>query len=148
MKDEKYICPCCGADLGEFVHESVVKYIRRRNAEKALAARMKTPEMRQEMYRRGAAQLKKWREENPEKARALAARAKAGRTPKAFAKQGASVRETNLRKSMKFAELLMAEKAAGREITPEMERELLRRAAELAKAELKAERKAAKRADR
>lgn len=146
MKRETYICPCCGAEISDFVHESVIKYIRRRNTEKALAAQRRIPEVREAMNRSSAERLQKWREENPERASALAARAKDCRTAETFARQSATIRDTNRRKSLKFAELVFEAKSAGREITPELESELLLRARELVRAELKAERRAAKKA--
>lgn len=144
MKTEKYICPCCGGDISGFVHESVVKYIRRRNTEKALAAQRRTPEMREAMNRSSAARLKKWREENPELASALAAKAKDCRTAETFARQSETIKETIRRKTLKFAELVFEAKTAGREITPELETELMIRARDIVKAELRAERRAAK----
>lgn len=148
MKTEKYICPCCGEDITEYVGESVVKYIRRRNTEKALAAQRRTPEMRAAMDRRSAARLKKWREENPELASQLAAKAGNCRTAETFARQSETIKATIRRKSLKFAELVYEAKMSGREITPEVESELLVRAREIVKAELAAERRAAKKTKR
>jgi len=144
MKTEKYICPCCGGDISGFVRESVIRYIRRRNTEKALAAQRRTPEMREAMNRSSAERLKKWREENPELASRLAEKAKNCRTAETFARQSETIKDTIRRKSLKFAELVFEAKTAGREITPELESELLDRARELVRAELKAERRAAK----
>ena len=146
VKKEKYICPCCGRDISGYVWESVVKYIRRRNAEKALAAQGRDPVKRAEALRQSAARLQKWREENPELVSQLAAKAKSCRTADSFARQSETIKETLRRKTLKFAELVMEAKNAGREITPEVETELLLRAREIVKAELKAERRAAKKA--
>ena len=148
MKEEKYICPHCGKDISAEIRAAAVTYIRRRNAEKALAAQRKTPEMREEMNRQSAERLKRWREKNPKLASALAARAKDCRTPETFARQSATIRETNRRKSVKFAELVFAAKKEGRTVTPELESELLARSREIVREELKAERREARRKKR
>lgn len=144
MEDEKYICPHCGEDMSDFVHAEIIKYVRRKNAEKALAAQRKKPEVREQMNKKGSERLRKWREQNPKQASALAEKAKNSRTEDTFARQSVTIRETNRRKSLKFAELIMAAKLEGKTITAELETELLTKAREVVKAELKAERKAAK----
>lgn len=144
MKEE-YICPCCGKDISEYVHESVVKYIRRRNVEKARAERNRDPEVREEMNRQSAERLHKWRKANPKLVRAISARAKDCRTAETFARQSETMKETIRRKTVKFAQLVLEAKNAGREITPELEKQLLLQARDIVRSELKAERRAAKR---
>lgn len=133
MEKEVYTCPCCGGDISEFVRQSIMLHVRRQQA--AVARSGISSEKRAAMIKDSQARLKKWREENPEKVREKAAAASHARTPESFARQAQTVRETAQRKTMKFAELLFAAKESGREITPDVERELMEKARQIIKDE-------------
>lgn len=144
MKEEKHICPCCGHDISEYVHQENVLYVRRKNAEKMREAQQNNPELREKLNEDSAKRLKSWRNKNPEEARKLGLKAQACRTSETFARQSDSIKETMRRKSVKFAELLLSAKMDGKELTPELQADLMKKAAELTRAELKAERREAK----
>ena len=90
--------------------------------------------------------LSKWRKENPEKARQMGIAALRCRTAESFARQANTLRETAKKKSVKFAELLSMAKEAGREITPELEAELMELARKIITEENRAARAARKKA--
>ncbi len=146
MKDKVYECPCCGKDISEFVHQEIVLHNRRANAEKARRAQNKDPEMRKKLTQASAERLEKWRKENPDKLRNITIKASRSRTQETFARQAESLKETARRKMLKFAELLSEAQRANLPITPERQEELTKKASELVRAEIKAERLAAKKA--
>ena len=144
MEKDKCFCPCCHAEITGFVHDQIVLYNRRKQV--AAAKGGITRERRDEMNRASLERLRKWRLEHPGESREKALAASRARTAESFARQARTVRETAQKKSVKFAELLYEAKAAGREITPELEAELMGRAREIVKAENRAERIARKKA--
>lgn len=144
--EEKCICPCCGADVTEFMHEQVIRHLRRKQVVEA--KKKITREQRAEMTRASQERLRKWRLEHPEEAREKALAASRARTSDSFERQAQTVRDTARKKTLKFAELLYAAKESGALITPELESELMEKARELVKADNKAERTARKKAEK
>ena len=133
MKDFIFICPCCNQDITEAVKKM-------QSQARAAHARSKiTPEQRAKNNAKGAAELKKWRENNPEEARKSAERASKARTAESFARQSISIKETIRQKTLKFAELLWDAREKGIEITAEVEAELMQKAKELVKSEKKSQ---------
>ncbi len=146
MKYEKCNCPYCNSDITDFVHEQVVLYNRRKQV--ALAKQKITPERREEMTRASQERLRRWRLEHPEEVKAKAMAASRARTAESFARQAQTVRDTAQKKSVKFAELLFAARESGIEMTSELERELMKKASEIVKAENRAARIALKKAEK
>lgn len=139
---EKYLCPCCGEDISEFVHQEITQYNKRRVAEKMRQSI--TPERRAEMNEASRKRLKEWAENNPEQMRANAAKASKSRTAESFARQRESIKSTSRRKVLKFAELLFEEQKKGTVITPDVENALMQKAKEIVKEENKSRKKRAK----
>lgn len=146
MNSEKCQCPFCQADISEFVREMIKQYNQQQSAAKARAAI--TPEIREKMTRQSCERLQQWKKDNPERARASALNASHARTAESFARQRETVKETARKKSIKFAELLFEARTAGREITPEVETELMAQAAKIVKEENKQAKKNAKKAEK
>ena len=144
MSDEKITCPCCGEDITDFVHAAVTKRIRQINAEKMRRRQSNDPELRQQLNEASAERLKEWRKKNPDKVRAATTQASHARTEETFARQAATLKETNRRKAIKFSELLLAARTSGLKVTPEVESDLMKQASTLVKEAMKAERRAAK----
>ena len=138
MSEEKFSCPYCGMDIEEFIKQEIIKRSKRKNAEKARAAISRSPQARE----RQAAGLEKWRKENAEEMRKSNIHASRSRTAETFKRQSETIRETHRRKAVVFAELLMAAKSEGKEITPALEAELQEKAKQIVKDQRKAERRA------
>lgn len=140
MSEEKCSCPYCGMDIEEFIKQEIIKRARQKNAEKARSAISRSPLARE----RQAAGLEKWRKENAEEMRKSNIHASRCRTAETFKRQSETIKETNRRKAIIFAELLMTAKSQGKEITPELEAELQQQAKQIVKDQRKAERRAKK----
>lgn len=139
--EKKYLCPCCGEDIGDFVKECIKTYNKQR-----VAANMRkkiTPERRAEMNAASCERIKKWRKNNPEKTREFALKASRSRTAESFARQKEAIKDTARRKTLKFAELLFTEQQKGTVITAEIENQLMLRAKEIIKQENKENKKKA-----
>ena len=122
IMDETIIrCPVCGENITAIVNRE----IRRRQTEKARSKILKR--------QKSSERLTEWRKNNPQKARAIAINASHSRTPETYAKQAESIRATLLRKAVIFAQLIQAEKDKGNTITPQIEAQLLKKAATQAK---------------
>jgi hypothetical protein len=137
MSEEKCSCPYCGMDIEEFIKQEIRRRASRKNAEKARAAISRNPQARE----RQVAGIKKWRKENAEEMRKSNIHASRSRTAETFKRQSETIRETNRRKALVFAELLMAAKSEGKEITPALESELQEQARQIVKDQRKAERR-------
>ena len=144
MSDEKVICPCCGEDISELIRAAVTRRIRQINAEKMRLRQNDDPELRRRLNEASAKRLEEWRRKNPEKVRATTIQASHARTEETFARQAATLKETNRRKAIKFSELLLAARSSGTPISPEVENDLMKQASKLVKEEMKAERSAVK----
>lgn len=138
MSEDKCSCPYCGMDIEEFIKQEIIKRTRQKNAEKARSAISRSPQARE----RQAAGLEKWRKENAEEMRKSNIHASRCRTAETFKRQSETIRETNRRKALVFAELLMEAKSQGKEITPEFESELQEKVKQIVKDQRKAERRA------
>lgn len=137
METPDCTCPFCNGDISEFVHKQIILYVRRLNAERMNSAAKNNAELKRKRSENGEKQLKKWHAENPDKAKASAARARAMRTPETFARQSESIKQTIIRKNVVFAELLAKEKEATQDVSPERLMELARQAASIVRAEKK-----------
>lgn len=135
MAEIKCNCPLCGGDISEFVKEEVFRYIRRRNAEKARKA--VSPEVRKANAQAGLERMHKWMKEHPDEVRAKMTAASHARTPDSFKRQSQTRKATNLRKAVVLAELLAEAKAKGIELTPQYQAMLVKKAAEIVRAENK-----------
>lgn len=144
MEKEKILCPHCNAEITRFVREQIALHNRRKQL--SSAKKKITKEQREKMNKASQDRLRKWRMEHPEEARKKAAAASHARTAESFARQAQTVRETVHKKSVKFAELLYEAKVSGKEITPELESELMERARNIIREENRAERIARKKA--
>ena len=140
MSEEKCCCPFCGMDIEELINAEIARRAKRKNAAKARAAVKKDPETKAKQQ----AALESWRKKNAEEMRKSNIHASRCRTAETFARQSETIRETNRRKAVRFAELLMQAKTEGKEITPELEKELQEEARLFVKAQRKAERQAKK----
>lgn len=146
MEENKCTCPHCQQDITEFVQKLIdlrIKQIKAANARKGIS-----PEQRAKIRKESLERILKWGRENPEKVKANALKASKARTAESFARQRKAVKETLIKKNMKFAELLFEAKNSGVTITPEVEVELLQKATRLVKEENKAAKKAAKKAEK
>lgn len=144
MEENKCTCPFCQQDITEIVQKLVKLRIKQTNAEKA--RKSISPEQREKNRKASLERMQKWGRENPEKVKANAIKASHARTAESFSKQRKAVKETLIKKNMKFAELLFEAKNSGVTITPEVEIELLQKATKLVKEENKAAKKEAKKA--
>lgn len=146
MEENKCTCPHCQQDITEFVQQLIdlrIKQIKAANARKGIS-----PEQRAKIRKESLERILKWGRENPEKVKANALKASKARTAESFARQRKAVKETLIKKNMKFAELLFEAKNSGVTITPEVEIELLQKATKIVKEENKAAKKAAKKAEK
>lgn len=146
MEENKCTCPHCQQDISEFVQQLIdlrIKQIKAANARKGIS-----PEQRAKIRKESLERILKWGRENPEKVKANALKASKARTAESFARQRKAVKETLIKKNMKFAELLFEAKNSGVTITPEVEIELLQKATKIVKEENKAAKKAAKKAEK
>lgn len=144
MEENKCTCPHCQQDISEFVQQLIdlrIKQIKAANARKGIS-----PEQRAKIRKESLERILKWGRENPEKVKANALKASKARTAESFARQRKAVKETLIKKNMKFAELLFEAKNSGVTITPEVEIELLQKATKIVKEENKEAKKAAKKA--
>jgi hypothetical protein len=130
------------------MREEIVRSKRRDNAEKARKAQEKNPALLAKKEKMGAENLAKWREENKKAVKTNAKKASKARTAETFARQSETIKNTIRRKSIRFAELMLKAKNSGKEITPQLETELMDKARLMVKEELKQERKAAKKASK
>lgn len=144
MEKETILCPCCNAEITVFVREQIALHNRRKQL--ALSKKKITRAQREAMNKAGRERLRKWRMEHPEEVRKRAAAASRARTADSFVRQAQTIRETTHKKTVKFAELLYEARAAGREITPKLEAELMERARKIVREENRAERIARKKA--
>lgn len=144
METNKCTCPHCQQDITELVEGLVKLRLKQINAEKA--RRSISPEQRAKSLAESIKRIKKWGEENPEKVRASALNASKSRTAESFARQRETVKETIMKKNIKFAELLFTAREQGQQITPELETQLLQKAAQIVKEENKQAKKLAKKA--
>jgi hypothetical protein len=146
MEENKCTCPHCQQDISEFVQQLIdlrIKQIKAANARKGIS-----PEQRAKIRKESLERILKWGRENPEKVKANALKASKARTAESFARQRKAVKETIIKKNMKFAELLFEAKNSGVTITPEIEVDLLQKATRLVKEENKAAKKAAKKVEK
>lgn len=137
MTEEKCFCPFCGMDIEELINAEITRRARQKNVAKARAAVKKKPETKAKQL----AALANWRKENAEEMRKSNIHASRCRTVETFARQSETIKETNRRKALKFAELVMEAKNNGIEITHEIEKDLLKQASNFVKTQRKAERK-------
>lgn len=124
-------------DIEELINAEIARRARQRNAEKARSAVKKDPETKAKQQ----AALSNWRKQNAEEMRKSNIHASRCRTAETFARQSETIKETNRRKALKFAELILEAKNNGVEITSDVEKDLLKQASEFVKAQRKAERK-------
>ena len=144
MEKEKYLCPCCQADISDYVHKQIVRH----NHQKSMTStnRKITKRKREELNKAGAERLVKWMKDHPEESNRQRLAAQRCRTADSFARQAKTVRETAKKKTLKFAELVFEARNAGRGITPEVEIELMEKARQIVREENRAERKARRKA--
>lgn len=135
METNKCTCPYCQQDISELVQSLVNLRIKQINAEKA--RKSISPEQKAKNREERIKRMKDWRKANPEKVKEHALKASQARTAESFAKQKATVRETLLKKNIKFAELLFEAKMSGQELTNELKNQLLQKATQLVKEENK-----------
>lgn len=121
MEEKKFYCPECGEDVTEMVKAAIISHVRSQAASK----KRRTTEKTIERNRKSAERLKQWQQENREKVAEHAKQASAARTTASFKKQGETIRETNRRKSVLFAQLLMEHIQNGGVVTPEVEERLM-----------------------
>lgn len=133
MEEKKCCCPHCGGDLTAFIQSKIEIIIAEEENKKLLLAKEKKEKRTKETL----AKLKKWREENPDKVLEITKKAAHSRTKESFRKQAASLKQTQEMKMIKFAELVMQARENGIEITPETNRELMKKAFDLVKSEKK-----------
>lgn len=142
MQKDKCACPYCQQDITELVQQLVLMRIKEIRAEKARVGI--SPEQKAKSIEERVDRIKKWNIENPEKVKANALKASRSRTAETFARQRQTVKETVIKKNLKFAELLFSAREQGRQITPELESQLLREAGEIIKEENKQAKKNAR----
>ena len=131
MEEQKCICPHCGEDLTLFVENEI-----NRRAEEEKKRQLKiAQERKKKSDEKKRLSLKQWREENPDAVSKNAQKASDARTKESFKKQSESLKQTNEMKMVKFAELVMEARSNGIEITPEINKELMKKAFELVKKE-------------
>lgn len=144
MEENKHCCPHCQQDITELVQSLVKLRIKQINAEKA--RKSISPEQRQKIKESSLERIRRWNKENPEKVKENALKASRSRTAETFARQRETVKETLLKKNIKFAELLFEAKMSGQQLTDELKSQLLVKAAQIIKEENKKAKKQAKKA--
>ena len=144
MEKNKCCCPHCQQDITELVQSLVKLRIKQINAEKA--RKSISPEQRQKINQTSIERIRQWNKENPEKVKENALKASRSRTAETFARQRETVKETLLKKNIKFAELLFEAKMSGQELTDQLKSQLLVKAAQIIKDENKKAKKQAKKA--
>lgn len=144
MEKNKCCCPHCQQDITELVQSLVKLRIKQINAEKA--RKSISPEQRQKINQTSIERIRQWNKENPEKVKENALKASRSRTAETFARQRETVKETLLKKNIKFAELLFEAKMSGQQLTDELKSQLLVKAAQIIKDENKKAKKQAKKA--
>ena len=144
MEENKCCCPHCQQDITELVQSLVKLRLKQINAEKA--RKSISPEQRQKITETSLERIRRWNKENPEKVKANALKASRSRTAETFARQRETVKETLLKKNIKFAELLFEAKMSGQALTNELKSQLLLKAAQIVKEENKKAKKQAKKA--
>jgi hypothetical protein len=132
MEQKKYLCPCCGEDLTAFI-ENEAKKIIENDKKRQYELSKERQRIKQEKTLKT---LKQWRDDNPEKVIQIAQKACSSRTKESFKKQAESLKHSNEMKMIKFAELVMEARSNGVEITAEINKELMKKARELAKKEI------------
>ena len=144
MEKNKCCCPHCQQDITELVQSLVKLRIKQINAEKA--RKSISPEQRQKINQTSIERIRQWNKENPEKVKENALKASRSRTAETFARQRETVKETLLKKNIKFAELLFEAKMSGQQLTDKLKSQLLVKAAQIIKDENKKAKKQAKKA--
>ena len=144
MEKNKCCCPHCQQDITELVQSLVKLRIKQINAEKA--RKSISPEQRQKINQTSIERIRQWNKENPEKVKENALKASRSRTAETFARQRETVKETLLKKNIKFAELLFEAKMSGQQLTDKLKSQLLAKAAQIIKEENKKAKKQAKKA--
>ena len=130
MEENKCFCPHCQQDITALVRELIAKQIEQKKTYQHVS-----PERRAQALAEGGERLKMWRQEKPEEVKKQALKASKARTAESFARQKETVKETLIKKQIKFAELLFEAKEQGKEITHELETALLQKATQIIKEE-------------
>jgi hypothetical protein len=132
MEQQKIICPCCGEDLTVLIESEIN---RRAEEEKRIKLEIAIEKKRKSNEKRSES-LKQWRAENHDTVVLIAQKASNARTKESHKKQAESLKQTNEMKMIKFAELVMEARSNGIEITAEINKELMKKARDLAKKEI------------
>ena len=135
METNKCTCPHCQQDISELVQTLVNLRIKQINAEKARRNISQEQKAKNRSVR--IQRMQDWRNANPEKVKEYARKASQARTAESFARQKETVKETLLKKNIKFAELLFEAKMSGQELTEALKNQLLQKATQLVKEENK-----------
>lgn len=117
-QNKVYICPKCGEDITCYTEDKIKMYNKAKHTEK-MRAKI-TPEKRRLMTLASQERLRKWREANPEKSRAIALKASAARNAETFKKQSETTRELAYLRDVELANRISDMKEQGKVITPEV----------------------------